>query len=148
MDKYTRETLGRKVRETWVKWAEKQPNPKSSWLVAYDELNEQDKDADRCIGSAIWWECFNYFKKENARLLSETITLSNQIQNLKEHMEPFEGHNKPCYYCGELCNGLAGDPGQWPVPLCHPDDPGRVKWHHINCVTTRLKDIPNKSDKV
>jgi hypothetical protein len=49
-----------------------------------------------------------------------------------------EGHGKPCYYCGEPCNCLHGNPGLWAIPLCHADDPGRVKWHHIRCVTRRL----------
>jgi hypothetical protein len=49
-----------------------------------------------------------------------------------------EGHGKPCYYCGELCDGLAGNPSRWPIPLCHRNEPGRVKWHHIGCVTSRL----------
>ncbi len=50
-----------------------------------------------------------------------------------------EGHGSPCYYCGRPCDCGAGDPGQWPVPLCHADEPYRVKWHHIGCVSTRLK---------
>jgi hypothetical protein len=55
-----------------------------------------------------------------------------------------EGHNKPCYYCHEPCNALAGNPSKWPIPLCHRDDPGFVKWHHIGCVTERL--IENASN--
>ena len=51
-----------------------------------------------------------------------------------------EGHKKPCYYCKEICNSLAGNPSKWPIPLCHPDDPGKVKWHHIGCVMERLTD--------
>ena len=49
-----------------------------------------------------------------------------------------EGHNEPCYYCSQLCNSLAGDPSQWPVALCHRDEPGRVKWHHEGCVMQHL----------
>lgn len=48
-----RETLGRMVREAWVRWAQTQPAPKASWLVPYDELTEPDKEADRQIGEAI-----------------------------------------------------------------------------------------------
>lgn len=50
---YGRDTLGRFVREAWVRWAETQPSPKPSWLVPYDELSEPDKEADRQIGEAI-----------------------------------------------------------------------------------------------
>lgn len=48
-----RETLGRMVREAWVRWALTQPAPKPSWLVPYDEMSEPDKEADRQIGEAI-----------------------------------------------------------------------------------------------
>ena len=51
---------------------------------------------------------------------------------------PFEGHDKPCYYCGQPCDGLAGNPNKWPIPLTHRDEPGVVKWHHIGCVSRRL----------
>ena len=50
---YDRDYLGRLVREAWVRWAYTQPNPKSSWLVDYDELAEPDKEADRQIGECI-----------------------------------------------------------------------------------------------
>lgn len=49
-----RDALGRRVREVWVQWAERQPFPKRSWLVPYDELDEEDKEADRCIGAALF----------------------------------------------------------------------------------------------
>jgi hypothetical protein len=49
-----RDTLGRHVREQWVRWAQSQPNPKPSWLVPYDELSEADKEADRQIGEHIY----------------------------------------------------------------------------------------------
>lgn len=49
----TRDELGRIVREAWVRWARKQPSPKPSWLVPYDELSEADKEADRQIGEAV-----------------------------------------------------------------------------------------------
>ena len=48
-----REGLGRVVRNAWIRWAEKQPNPKPSWLVPYFMLNEADKEADRQIGEAV-----------------------------------------------------------------------------------------------
>lgn len=58
--------------------------------------------------------------------------------NYTDGLEYTEGHDEPCYYCGELCNKLAGNPSLWPLPLCHPDDPGRVKWHHTGCISDRL----------
>lgn len=53
-------------------------------------------------------------------------------------MDGMQGHDEPCYYCGEPCSSLAGSPSRWPLPLCHRDDPGKVKWHHTGCVTDRL----------
>lgn len=53
-----RDILGRRVREVWVAWAKRQPAPKPSWLVPYDDLSEADKEADRCIGAALWGDGF------------------------------------------------------------------------------------------
>lgn len=50
---FSRDQLGRFVREAWVRWAQTQPNPKPSWLVPYDDLSEPDKEADRQIGEAV-----------------------------------------------------------------------------------------------
>lgn len=50
---YDRDTLGRFVREAWVRWAKTQPDPKPSWLAPYDDLSEPDKEADRQIGEAV-----------------------------------------------------------------------------------------------
>src|ERR1700730_16063496 len=50
---FERDELGRLVREAWVRWALTQPNPKQTWLVPYNELEECDKEADRHIGESI-----------------------------------------------------------------------------------------------
>lgn len=39
-----------KMREAWVSWAEKQPNPKPHHLESYDTISEADKEAARVIG--------------------------------------------------------------------------------------------------
>lgn len=52
-----------------------------------------------------------------------------------------EGHNEPCYYCGEPCDSVAGDPSRWPLGFPHADDPGVVKYQHVGCVVSRL-DAP------
>lgn len=52
-----RDYLGQIVRMAWVAWAQKQPSPKPSWLVPWSELNEVDREADRCIGEAVAKVC-------------------------------------------------------------------------------------------
>jgi hypothetical protein len=51
------------------------------------------------------------------------------------------GHDMLCHYCMEACDALAGNPGRWPVGLCHKDAPGVVKWHHVECVASRLQRL-------
>lgn len=53
-----RDDLGRRVRAVWIAWATHQPEPKPSWLVPYEDLDEADKEADRRIGSALWGDGF------------------------------------------------------------------------------------------
>jgi len=48
-----RETLGQKVREVWVAWAEEQPDKKPSWLVPWEGLPEEDREVDRRIGEQL-----------------------------------------------------------------------------------------------
>lgn len=48
------------------------------------------------------------------------------------------GHNEPCHLCGELCDGLAGNPGKWPIML--PVE-GAPKWHHTGCVAARIAEL-------
>lgn len=50
---FTRDELGRMVREAWVRWALTLPDPKPSWLAPYHMLDEVDKEADRQIGEAV-----------------------------------------------------------------------------------------------
>lgn len=52
-DPLSREELGHVVRLAWVQWAERQPDPKPSWLVPWEALDEVSKEADRVIGEAV-----------------------------------------------------------------------------------------------
>lgn len=70
-----RDEYGKLVREAWVQWAEQQPNPKASWLVAWEELSEADKEADRCIGEAL----FNHF----ATTIREIVQTTG-VDNIQE----------------------------------------------------------------
>lgn len=49
-----------------------------------------------------------------------------------------EGHGEQWYFCTELCDSLAGDPGEWPIGFPHKENPGVVRYHHSRCVTVRL----------
>jgi len=49
-----RDAKGRLVRETWVEWARRQPSPKPSWLVPWEDLAEPDREVDRQIGEALY----------------------------------------------------------------------------------------------
>lgn len=48
-----RDQLGELVRLAWIEWAIEQPDPKSSWLVPYQDLPEADKEVDRRIGEFV-----------------------------------------------------------------------------------------------
>lgn len=49
-----RESLGRLVRETWVAWAREQPDPKPSWLLPWEELDQGQREVDMRIGAALF----------------------------------------------------------------------------------------------
>ena len=58
-------------------------------------------------------------------------------------------HNgEPCYYCGKPVDNLSANPSQWGIPLCHSDEPGKVKPHHIGCVSSRLEEIEKLKKQV
>lgn len=50
----TTEELGRKVREVWVEWAKRQTDPKPSWLVEWDQLEDAQKEVDTLIGTTLF----------------------------------------------------------------------------------------------
>lgn len=49
-----REGVGRLVRQVWVEWAAKQPDPKPSWLIPWEGLDEGQKEVDMRIGAALF----------------------------------------------------------------------------------------------
>lgn len=49
-----RELLGRLVRQVWVEWAREQPEPKPSWLLPWEELDDAQREADMRIGAALY----------------------------------------------------------------------------------------------
>jgi hypothetical protein len=49
-----RERLGQLVRDEWLAWARKQPNPKPAWLLLWEELSEASREVDRQIGERLF----------------------------------------------------------------------------------------------
>lgn len=47
------ESLGQLVRETWIEWAQEQPDPKPSWLTPWDDLDEGQREVDTRIGATV-----------------------------------------------------------------------------------------------
>lgn len=82
-----RDRLGRMVRDLWIGWAERQPNPKASWLVPYDELSESDKEADRVIGEGMMHEFFAETtgeRMEHERLKKIAFRLRQELHGFRE----------------------------------------------------------------
>lgn len=50
----TREDLGRLVRHVWVEWAREQANPKPSWLLPWEDLDDGQREVDMRIGEALY----------------------------------------------------------------------------------------------
>ena len=49
-----RELVGRFVRQIWVEWAREQPDPKPSWLLPWESLDEGQREVDMRIGAALF----------------------------------------------------------------------------------------------
>lgn len=49
----TREPLGRMVRQIWINWAKEQANPKPSWLLPWESLDDGQKEVDMWIGETL-----------------------------------------------------------------------------------------------
>ena len=65
-----------------------------------------------------------------------------EIERLRAIKCGTEGHDQPCRFCGKQTNSYAGNPNQWPIPLCiDPTSPGVVQWYHHGCVAERLHEI-------
>jgi hypothetical protein len=48
-----RDDLGRIARCAWIGWATKQSRPRKSWLLNYEDLTEDYKEANRQVGEAM-----------------------------------------------------------------------------------------------
>lgn len=91
------------------------------------------------------------FRNERISALQETLAaallqrdeLQAKLDAAQVRVKELVGRfgDGPCYYCGKVTSSLAGNPGLWPIPLCHNDEPGVVKKHHVHCVSERLAQL-------
>lgn len=49
-----RELLGRLVRQVWIEWAREQDDPKPSWLLPWEDLDDGQKEVDMRIGEKLF----------------------------------------------------------------------------------------------
>ena len=85
-------------------------------------------------------------KKLNKQELAEEVEYWDNLDhvpkgwvNVDASEWPRRKEEGPCYYCGEKCEPFAGNPGKWPIMLCHSDEPGKTKPHHVECISARLR---------
>jgi len=114
--------LGKAVRDQgWLPWASQQPNPKDSWLVPWDDLNETDREADRQIGLAL----LQHIRKAMTNYLVSGLVagVNNLIKGQDHGRRPTEGvqHGErvPVDPDQHIDRGSAGE-------LLHPGGFGRT----------------------
>jgi hypothetical protein len=84
-----------------------------------------------------WWE----IRKKELSGLTITdwdYTMAEAAWNARGYNLQTQGHDEPCFYCKERCDGYAGNPDKWPLIFCHPDGTGKPHVHHTGCVVERL----------
>lgn len=115
----------------------------------------QDKTAEKMLNNAAefiaatlakpdqraWDQLLIYCPREVIELRSNAVG-AGAVAMTAHHSSPVTEtpYDGWCYYCGEMTNHLAGNPGKWPLLFCHGDKPGVTRWHHTGCVTERLRD--------
>jgi hypothetical protein len=73
-----RDDLGRVVRRVWVHWAARQPAPKASWLVGWEQLSEPEREVDRRIGQTVWALAIEDYQARVRRVLEEERARARQ----------------------------------------------------------------------
>jgi hypothetical protein len=49
-----RELVGRLVRQVWIEWASEQDDPKPSWLLPWEDLDDGQREVDMRIGEKLY----------------------------------------------------------------------------------------------
>lgn len=116
-----REHLGRIVRASWIAWAKQQPNPKPSWLVPWEGLDEPDREVDRRIGEEVTWplrvahpvvleelrvttqerDALRDERDELVGLRTLMVTRVQEIQDLRAEVERLRPNPPPGGYCDD-----------------------------------------------
>lgn len=52
-------------------WAKRQPNPQALWMLPYDLLSEERREAYRCMGAALWGDGYNVGLEVGLRHVSQ-----------------------------------------------------------------------------
>jgi len=95
--------------------------------------------------------CIAHLKKRLAEAQAVIVGAVNELDDRSETIARLMAerdelasrghfHDEPCYFCKKPINSFAANPGLWGVPLCHAEEPGKVKAHHIDCVHDRLSE--------
>jgi len=94
-----------------------------------------------------WGEAIALYMKSG---MSDYLPQGVEFKHIRHHTDPDpvlinsspadEGHNEPCFYCGEPCNYLSPTPSMWPVQFFHKDGTGIIRTHHMKCIVSKLGD--------
>ncbi len=87
-----------------------------------------------------WWDKNGLGKplQDNERSTITILDIAKAAWNASRYNLQVQGQDEPCFYCGERCDGYAGNPSKWPLIFCHPDGTGIARIHHTGCVEERL----------
>lgn len=63
-------------------------------------------------------------------------------------VEGSDGHDAVCPDCGKLCDAFAGNACLWPIPLPDRDYPGKIRHHHMGCVSGKLAKLSEQAERI
>jgi hypothetical protein len=67
---------GRLVRRNFVRWAREQRNPKPSWLLKWDEIDDDQREVDMRIGEAV-----AAAERQRIRMASRAQHVAQELSN-------------------------------------------------------------------
>lgn len=120
-------------------------------IAELDEADKNGSDWFNAFQDVDNWLCFrDWWLKEDIHPTNPAQTLITglerkeaEIAAIIDRLEATGGHNKPCHSCGTLCNGLAGNPGLWPI--CLPVE-GQPTWFCTACIASMRDKAAKKTE--